>query len=42
VGKAIAKGIYGSWEPDQDERARLKEIFPTGVCDYSRPDAGRP
>jgi hypothetical protein len=42
VGKAIAKGVYGSWEPDKDERARLREIFPTGVCDYSLPDAGRP
>ncbi len=42
VGKAIAKGVYGSWEPDKDQRARLKEIFSTGVCDYSLPDAGRP
>lgn len=42
LGKAIAKGVYGSWEPDRDQRARLKAIFPTGVCDYSRPDAGRP
>jgi hypothetical protein len=42
VGKAIAKGVYGSWEPDNDERKSLKEIFPTGVCDYSLPDAGRP
>jgi hypothetical protein len=42
VGKAIAKGVYGSWKPDKDERARLNETFPTGVCDYSLPDAGRP
>jgi len=42
VGKAIAKGVYGTWEPDKDQKARLKEIFPTGVCDYSLPDAGRP
>ena len=21
---------------------RLKEIFPSGVCDYGQPDAGRP
>ena len=42
VGKAIAKGVYGTWKPDKDQKARLKEIFPTGVCDYSLPDAGRP
>ena len=24
------------------EVARLQQIFPTGVCDYSRPDVGRP
>ncbi len=42
LGKAIAKGVYGTWEPDKDQKARLKEIFSTGVCDYSLPDAGRP
>ena len=24
------------------QRARLEQIFPTGVCDYTRPDQGRP
>ncbi|MEV4803386.1 DUF6351 family protein [Nonomuraea sp. NPDC049421] len=34
VDRAIAKGLYGSWRPTPDQRARLKQIFPTGVCDY--------
>jgi Tannase-like family of unknown function (DUF6351) len=42
VGKAIARGLYGSWKPTADERARLERIFPTGVCDYTKDDLGRP
>ena len=42
VDKAIGRRLYGSWRPSSAERARLKEIFPTGVCDYSREDVGRP
>ena len=42
VTDAIANGSYGSWSPTPTEQARLEQIFPTGVCDYSRPDAGRP
>jgi Tannase-like family of unknown function (DUF6351) len=42
VDRAIARGLYGDWTPSAAERARLEEIFPTGVCDYSRGDAGRP
>src|SRR5215207_2793601 len=42
VGDAIVRGLYGSWTPSPSERARLEQIFPTGVCDYSVPDAGRP
>jgi Tannase-like family of unknown function (DUF6351) len=42
VGDAIARGLYGSWTPSPSEVARLEQIFPTGVCDYSQPDAGRP
>ncbi|GAA1742854.1 DUF6351 family protein [Nonomuraea bangladeshensis] len=34
VGRAIARGVYGSWRPTPQERARLEQIFPTGVCDY--------
>ena len=42
VDRAIARGLYGSWRPSAAERARLEQIFPTGVCDYTRPDVGRP
>jgi hypothetical protein len=42
VARAIARGLYGDWVPSAEERARLEQIFPTGVCDYTRPDAGRP
>ncbi len=35
VGKAIARGLYGSWRPSAAERERLEQIFPTGVCDYT-------
>lgn len=34
VDEAIRRGVYGSWQPSAEERARLVEIFPTGVCDY--------
>jgi hypothetical protein len=42
VEDAIANGIYGTWEPGPIEIAQLKAIFPSGVCDYSKPDMGRP
>jgi uncharacterized tannase-like protein DUF6351 len=42
VDAAIGRGLYGSWAPSPTEVARLKEIFPTGVCDFTRRDAGRP
>jgi phosphoribosylcarboxyaminoimidazole (NCAIR) mutase len=42
VATAIADGTYGSWTPSAAEAARLAQIFPTGVCDYSKPDVGRP
>jgi Tannase-like family of unknown function (DUF6351) len=42
VDEAIAKGVYGPWTPSEAETARLKQIFPTGVCDYSQGDVGRP
>ena len=41
VSKAIARGLYGSWKPSAAERARLEQIFPTGVCDYTKGDVGR-
>ncbi|MEV0583543.1 DUF6351 family protein [Nonomuraea sp. NPDC050310] len=34
VSRAVARGLYGSWKPSPAERARLEQIFPTGVCDY--------
>ena len=36
VDAAIGVGEYGSWQPTDAERDRLKRIFPTGVCDYRR------
>ena len=42
LASAIVRGLYGGWRPSAAERARLEQIFPTGVCDYSRPDVGRP
>ena len=42
VADTIARGIYGSWLPTVAERASLEEIFPSGVCDWTLPDAGRP
>lgn len=37
VDAAVAAGVYGTWQPNAAERARLNEIFPNGVCDYSGP-----
>ncbi|MEW9549469.1 DUF6351 family protein [Nonomuraea sp. NPDC050783] len=34
VARALARGLYGSWRPTPEERARLERIFPTGVCAY--------
>jgi hypothetical protein len=42
VATALTDGTYAPWIPDAAEAARLAEIFPTGVCDYSKPDVGRP
>jgi hypothetical protein len=42
VDQAIARGVYGSWQPTAEEKARLEQVFPDGVCDYDRPDVGRP
>jgi hypothetical protein len=42
VAQAVADGTYGDWAPSAAEVARLQQIFPTGVCDYSKPDVGRP
>ena len=42
VEDAIANGTYGDWVPGPVEIATLQAIFPSGVCDYSKPDLGRP
>ena len=42
VTDAIDRGLYGSWQPDEAEVARLEQIFPTGVCDYLKRDLGLP
>jgi hypothetical protein len=42
VATAVADGTYAPWVPNEADVARLQQIFPTGVCDYSKPDVGRP
>jgi hypothetical protein len=42
VATAIEAGTYGDWVPNATEQARLEEVFPEGVCDWSLPDVGRP
>jgi hypothetical protein len=42
VDAALAKGVYGAWQPSPAQYAMLQAIFPQGVCDYSQPDVGRP
>lgn len=42
VGKAVMQGMYAPWSPTAQQVQRLKQIFPDGVCDYSKPDQGRP
>lgn len=42
VEKAVKEGVYAPWKPTSEQVTKLKQIFPSGVCDYSRPDQGRP
>jgi hypothetical protein len=42
VSAAIVAGLYGDWQPTAEEQARLEQIFPDGVCDFTLPDTGRP
>jgi hypothetical protein len=42
VQDAIDRGFYGAWVPSGEQQASLEQIFPTGVCDYTQPDQGRP
>lgn len=42
VSAAINDGTYSPWAPSAGQQAELEAIFPTGVCDYTQPDQGRP
>jgi hypothetical protein len=42
IATALTDGTYAPWVPTGPEVTRLEQIFPTGVCDYSKPDVGRP
>ena len=39
--KPLVRSDYGSVAFSDDQWARLREAFPTGVCDYSRPGLGQ-
>jgi hypothetical protein len=42
VDQAVADGTYAPWTPGVNDLARLKKIFPQGVCNYALPDRARP
>lgn len=42
VEQAVIEGDYLPWSPTSQQVARLKQIFPEGVCDYGAPDQARP
>jgi hypothetical protein len=42
VEQAVMDGTYAPWTPGAEQIVRLKQIFPGGVCDYSKPDRARP
>ncbi len=42
VQRAVQQGVYAPWSPSQADLARLRQIFPSGVCDYTKGDAGVP
>jgi hypothetical protein len=42
LSAALADGTYAPWIPAAADVTRLEQIFPAGVCDYSKPDVGRP
>ncbi|MFH1134586.1 MAG: DUF6351 family protein [Pseudomonadota bacterium] len=42
VDEAVQAGLYDGVNLTQANLDRLKEIFPTGVCDYTQADAARP
>ena len=42
VAQALVDGTYAPWLPSAADASRLTQIFPSGVCDYSKPDVGKP
>ena len=42
VDEAIDAGVYEGILLTEQNIARLKQIFPSGVCDYTQADVGRP
>ena len=42
VDTAIRRGFYGSISFSNEEKTRLREIFPEGVCDYLKGDLYKP
>ena len=42
VDAAVDRGLYAPWTPTPEQVSRLRQIFPDGVCDYTKGDAGRP
>ena len=42
LSQALTDGTYAPWAPAAEDVSRLQQIFPTGVCDYTKPDVGRP
>lgn len=42
VDRALADGTYLPASPTAQQIERLKQVFPDGVCDYSRPDRAKP
>lgn len=42
VDEALSDGTYGDVSFTTAQVQRLKEIFPTGVCDYALGDMGKP
>ena len=42
LDEAIKKGVYGSIELSPNDKTRLEDIFPEGVCDYTQGDKYKP
>lgn len=42
VSDSVKDGDYGDWKPTEAQLARIEEIFPDGVCDYSKRSVGYP